>query len=120
MTVEHSQMSIAPEGTAVRIGTNTLNGQAMGTYVEPFDLPSDEAKRAVCEDHLERGLQGEMLDDFWMGGCDFAKSLEEEVVRVQFSCRGLSGVLKRCRLTLTQYDTAGNELNSGSYNTKVE
>jgi len=120
MSVEHTPLSIEPEGTALPIGVNTLNGQSMDVYSEPFELPCDPAKKAICESHLESGVQGEMLDDFWMAGCDFDKSLKEGLIRIQFSCPGRSGLLKRCRLTLTQYDKEGNKLNDGTVNRRIE
>ena len=116
MSAEHTPLTPIPDGTAAHIGTVSLNGEPMEVYAEPDELPLRPNKRAECQRHLVAGLQVEMMRDFWMAGCDFDRSREEGVVRVQFSCAGPSNVLKHCRLTLTQYDTEGNTLNSGKIN----
>lgn len=120
MSAEHTPFNTGSDGTATHIGASTLNGTSMEVYAKSDELPCDPKRRAICESHLAAGLQGEMMSDFWMAGCDFDKSLEEGVVRVQFSCAGLSRVLKHSRLTLTQYDTDGNTLNSGKLSRKID
>jgi len=119
MSAEHTPLTIEPEGTAVRIGNSALNDQQMEVYAEPDELPCNPERRAHCERHLETGLQAEMMSDFWMAACDFDKALEEGVVRVQFSCAGLSRVMNKCRLTLTQYDSEGKKLNTGKLRQKI-
>lgn len=120
MSAEHTPLTVEPEGTAVRIGNSALNGQQMEVYAEPNELPCGPERRAICERHLETGLQGEMMSDFWLAGCDFDKALEEGIVRVQFSCAGLSRVMKKCGLTLTQYDSEGNKLNMGKFGQRID
>lgn len=120
MSAEHTPLGIEPEGTARRFGVAALNDQSMDLYAEPDQLPDDSERRAICQRHMASGLSAEMMRDFWVQGCDFGTAAQEGVVRVEFSCNGLSRVLGKCRLTLTQYDAAGNKLNTGKFRQKID
>lgn len=109
---EKQRIPALSDSDVEKIGINTLNGEPMEVYEEALELPGNDAKRSVCENHFKDGVDADLLEDFWMGGCDFDKSLEEGVVRLKFSCLGCRALSKRCQLTITQYDTEGNELTS--------
>lgn len=113
MSAEHTQLS----GDSV--GQIRLNNTPIEVYQDPINLPCDETKRTICEDHIAKGLDSEVVGEFWMNGCDFPKKGDEQMVRLQLSCAGLSKFRKHCRLTLTQYDRNGKELNKGSVNQQV-
>jgi len=120
MSAEHKLFLNGPDWAATNIGVTVLDEQPISVYSEPYELPCDPERRAICAKHIASGLKDQMISDFWMQGCDFDKSLEEGIVRVQFSCPGVSRVLKHCRLTLTQYDREGNKLNTGKFRQKIE
>ncbi len=115
MSVENTPLTLGPTGTAIRIGLARVLDQRMEIYREPDNLPCDSNKREECERHLQLSLGDSLIDDFWLQGCDFDRSLPEGVVRLQLSCVGVSRFLNHCRLTLTQFDKAGNILNQGRY-----
>lgn len=114
MNVKGTPLEIDPTSQVVLYDTS------MEVYQEPVDLPSDPGKRAACERHIEMGLGDELYGDFWMQGCDFGVAQREGVVRLQLSCVGQSALRKVCRMTLTQYDTRGNVLNTGKIRGKVD
>jgi hypothetical protein len=77
-------------------------------------LPANPEKRALCKFHMLMGRADEMIDSFWMEGCEFPESEDtEQTVLAQFSCKGLSRFKHKCGLTLTQYDENGKVLNKG-------
>lgn len=113
MSAKNTPLFENRQSRAINTGQSSLSGRPMDVYVEPFDFPENEAKRSICDQHVEVDTCAEMMSEFWMLGCDFDKALEEGVVRVEFSCLGQSALRKRCRLKLTQYDIDGNVLNTG-------
>lgn len=113
MTAKNTPLFENGSPTAIKIGESSINDQTMGVYMEPFDLPEHEVKRSVCEDHVISGTCSEMMDDFWIAGCNFDKSVEEGIIRVEFSCVGQSALRKKCRMKLTQYDAEGGVLSTG-------
>lgn len=90
-----------------------LNGRAMDVFEKEMELPSGPKKEQICEQHISQGLASELYSDFWMQGCDFPREGDDPRIIIQFTCKGVSALRKRCRLTLTQYDPNGKVLNKG-------
>lgn len=90
-----------------------LNGRAMDVFEKEMELPCDPQKEKVCEQHIADGLANELYSDFWMQECDFPREGDDPRIIIQFTCKGISAIRKRCRLTLTQYDPNGKVLNKG-------
>lgn len=97
------------------IGIMKLNGNPIELYEENGDLPDSPKKREVCRSHHAEGRVDEMMNDFIPAGAHFPESNEPQVIRTQFSCKGVSCILKKCGLTLTQYDAEGNVLTVGKF-----
>lgn len=96
----------------IHMGTMSLNDQPIEVFQATPDFPDNEKKADVCYDHLS-ALGPDMVDDFWMMGAHFPEEGEEQVVRMQFSCKGVSCILKKCGLKLRQYDEHGEVLTTG-------
>lgn len=90
-----------------------LNDQPIEVYQSAPNFPDDEKKSAICNEHLHSGSGSDMMDDFWMVGAHFPEDGEEQAIRTQFSCKGVSCILKKCGLTLKQYNEQGDVLGSG-------
>jgi len=78
-------------------------------------LPARAVKQAICQRHLAAGKGTALIESFWMEGCDFESAADDNGnIHAIISCKGISAVTRACRLTLTQEDSHGNELNTGT------
>lgn len=97
------------------VGTSTLTSgdeapQSFDEYYLPLDLPSTEKKLEICKQHIREGRASELMEDFVMGGVHFPERDEPQEITTQLSCKGASCILKKCGLTVTQYDSNGEVL----------
>lgn len=74
------------------------------------DLPDSDKKRQVCIDHFRQGAASELVGDFDLGGVQFPEKDMSQEITTQLSCKGASCVLKKCGLTIAQYDADGAKL----------
>lgn len=84
--------------------------QIFETYQLPPEFPENEKKREVCFDHIREGAASELMGDFDLGGMHFPERDEPQEITTQLSCKGASCILKKCGLTIAQYDTNGVEV----------
>ena len=73
----------------------------------PLELPKRERKREICFDHFRDGAASELMNDFNLGGMHFPEKNEPADIITQMSCKGVGCILKKCGLTITQYDVNG-------------
>ncbi|MDB5162573.1 MAG: hypothetical protein JWN28_180 [Candidatus Saccharibacteria bacterium] len=83
--------------------------QVFDVYQLVPDLPNSTKKREVCFDHIEQGAATELMGDFDLGGVHFPERDEPQEIITQLSCKGVSCVLKKCGLTVEQFDTNGSK-----------
>jgi|GEM_PF-3556966 len=79
-------------------------------------FPQHPEKREICDQHINEGRGAEMMDGFWMQGCDFEEATQDDgQIHATLSCRGVSTFLRRCRLQLVQEDSNGKVLSKGTW-----
>jgi len=92
------------------------NGVPVEVLAAQLGLPDDPAKRAECEQHVSEGRDVDLVNDFWMAGCHFPEeNATDQTIRYQIACSGTRRFGKKCRLTLTQFDTDGAPLTRGGF-----
>ncbi len=99
----------------IQTGESTLSignaqAQVFSEYMLAPDLPQSIKKRQVCISHINDGAASELASDFEMGGVRFPERDEPQEITTQFSCKGVSCILRKCGLQITQYDSNGAEV----------
>ncbi len=94
-------------------GRMNFNGQEVTHHMDVMDIPKGKG-REVCIQHLREGKAGELLDEFWMMGCQVPEKDEPQIVRTAIVCSGPS-MFKKCRMRLLQAKTDGEVIAEGKF-----
>lgn len=84
--------------------------QFFDVYQLPPDLPVSDKKREVCFDHIREGVAQELMGDFQLGGMHFPDTEQPQDITTQLSCKGVSCILKKCGLSIEQFDNSGKKV----------
>lgn len=99
----------------ILVGQSTIQSgnqepQTLDVYRLIPDLPAAAKKRNICFDHIAEGAAEELMNDFDLGGVRFPEVDEPQEITTQLSCKGVSCILKKCGLTVEQYDSEGQKI----------
>lgn len=103
MALENRELAGEPTGIM------SLSGIPIKEYIEEPDLPNNARKLATCMQHMDEGEFSALTGDWYMGGCEFPKDDEPQIVRFQHVCPG-PGLIRECRLRIVQYDEHGKKI----------
>lgn len=84
--------------------------RAIDVYYLPPSFPVNKKLREICSKHLSEGRASELVGDFDLGAVVFPDASEVQEMTTQISCRGVSCILKKCGLTITQFSPDGDTL----------